>query len=304
MTQKFAYGRKPPKNHPALALADIRTKLPMIPTEEDWIGQGGWEMLGNDRYGDCVAVTWANVRRVMGAKYPSFDDVITLYKTQNPGFPDEDYGMDIQTCLEYLVNHGGPDGTKALAFAKVDHTNVAEVKAAIAIFGYVWTGINVLDINQDEFPDKPWDYSSTSPFDGGHSVVTGGYGAGSGTLGGDERFITWAEETSFTDRYWDHQVEEAWVVIWPEHLTTKGFLEGVDQTKLASSYKELTGREFPVSPTPPTPVPPGPPVADPDRDLAVAQVAWETHEDNMKRRRSCDSTLELANRAWRRAKGY
>ena len=38
-----------------------------------------------------------------------------LYKTQNPDFPDEDNGMDIQTCLEYLVKHGGPDGVKALA---------------------------------------------------------------------------------------------------------------------------------------------------------------------------------------------
>lgn len=307
MTQ-FQYGRRPPKNHPAIELGAIRTAtLPRIPATEDWIGQGGWKMLGNDTYGDCVAVTWANIRRLLGAAYPSMQQVIELYKTQNPGFPQEDQGMDIQTCLEYLVSHGGPDGVKALAFAKVDHFNPAEVKAAIAIFGYVWTGINVLDINQSEFPTKPWDYSSTSPLDGGHSVVTGGYGAGVGTLGGDERFITWGVETSFTDRFWVNQVEETWVVIWPEHLYTKAFLEGVDQAALASSYKELTGRDFPLDPNPspaPTPVPPGPPMADPDRDLAVAQVAWEQHEDQMKSMRSCDKTLETANRSWRKAKGY
>ena len=269
------YGRRPPKRARALQLKDYLTGIvPAVPAGEDYLAAlgGGWQMLGNDTYGDCVAVTWANVRRLVTAtltpapEYPGQDQVFEVYKTQNPGFPADDNGMDIQTLLEYLVTTGGPDGVKAAGFAAVDRTNPAEVKAAIALFGYVWAGVNVLEVNQQEFgSSQPWDYSPTSPVDGGHSVVTGGYGApGAGPLGGDERFITWAAETSFTDSFWANEVEEAWVVIWPEHLGSKEFLAGVNMTQLAADYQEITGRAFPASVTPPKPAPPAPAPASPD----------------------------------------
>jgi hypothetical protein len=263
------YGRRPPKRARALQLKDYLTGIvPAVPAGEDYLAQlsGGWQMLGNNQYGDCVAVTWANVRRIVTTLltatpgYPSQDEVFAVYKTQNPGFPAEDNGMDIQTLLEYLVATGGPDGVKAAGFAAVDHANAAEVKAAIALFGYVWTGINVLDVNMNEFnAGQPWDYSPSSPVDGGHSVVSGGYGApGAGPLGGDERFITWAAETSFTDTFWANCVEEAWVVIWPEHLGSREFLAGVDMTQLAADYQSITGNPFPAAVTPPKPAPSAP----------------------------------------------
>ena len=269
MTAALKFGRRAPKRAPALRLGSLLTGVvPAHPAAEDYLAalHGGWQMLGNDQYGDCVAVTWANVRRLVTStltphgSYPSLDEVIALYKTQNPGFPAQDDGMDIQTALEYLAKTGGPDGVKAVAFAKVDHSNVNEVKAALAIFGYLWVGINVLDSNMTEFDDgRPWDYDPSSPVDGGHSIIVGGYGPpGGGALGGDERFITWAEETSFSDSFWSHQVEESWVVVWPEHLGSEAFLAGVNVAQLAADYQEITGRVLPV-PAPPPPAPtPGP----------------------------------------------
>lgn len=241
---------------------------------------------------NCVAVTWAHVRRLVTSiaraeDYPSQDEVWTVYRTQNPDFDpngdaetngpgsDADRGMDIQTLLEYLVKHGGPDNTKAVAFAKVDPTNPDEVKAAIAIFGYVWTGIVVQEANQQDFADgRPWDYHRASTDEGGHSVITGGYGPpGPGPLGGDERFITWAEETSFTDAYWRRKVEEAWVVVWPEHLTHPAFLDGVDLAALAADYTALTGRPFPaVVPPVPAPVPSPPPSPTPAADPRLVEA--------------------------------
>jgi hypothetical protein len=278
-------GKRPPKRAPALQLRDYLTGvMPASPPWEDYLAAlSGWQMLGNDQYGDCVAVTWANTRRLVTTiltatpYYPTLAQCIDLYKTQNPEFPQEDNGMDIQTLLEDLVKTGGPDGVKAVGFAKVDHTNPDEVKAAIAIFGSVWTGINVLDINQTQFSDsQPWDYSADSPVDGGHSVITAGYGdtaADTGQLSGDEKFITWAQETSFTDSFWDHQVEEAWVVIWPEMLGSKEFMAGVNMTQFAADYTAITGKPFPAvvppapqppSPAPqPTPEPPAPPAPAP-----------------------------------------
>lgn len=278
-------GKRPPKRARALQLKDYLTGIvPAVPTGEDYLAAlgGGWNMLGNDAAGDCVAVTWANVRRLVTStltaapSYPSQDMVWKVYETQNPGFnpnggagtgpgSPNDQGMDIQTLLEWLVSHGGPDGTKAVGFAAVDHRNPAEVKAAIALFGYVWTGISVLSMNMNEFnAGQPWDFSARSPVEGGHSVITGGYGPpGGGALGGDERFITWAQETSFTDAFWTNCVEEAWVVIWPEHLGSETFLAGMDMATLAADYQEITGSPFPASVTPPKPEPPAPPEPTP-----------------------------------------
>jgi hypothetical protein len=281
-------GKLPPKNAPALHLGAYLTGLvPEHPADANNFAvlDGGWQMLGNDRWGDCVGVTWANIRRLMtnlaGAEhYPSLGDVIAVYKTQNPEFPSQDDGMDIQTLLEYLTKNGGPDGVKPVCFAKVDPRSTDEVKAAIAIFGYVWTGITVTAANMNQFAaGRPWDYNPESPNDGGHSIITGGYD-GDGT-GGDERFVTWGQETAFTDAFWSHQVDEAWVVIWPEHLGSRAFLAGVDQVALAADYTSLTGRPFPVQPTPePIPAPPQPapspvPVpTDVDRQLAYIARSW------------------------------
>ena len=46
-------------------------------------------------------------------------------------------------------------------------------------------------------------------------------------------------------------------MIWPEHLTNRSFLVGIDQTALANDYKLLTGGDLPVNPIPipPAPVP-------------------------------------------------
>ena len=133
-----------------------------------------WQMLGNDRAGDCNAVTWANSRRLVTAalsseNYPAQDQVWQFYQTQNPQFDPSgtaetngpgssaDRGMEIQTGLEYLHATGGPDGQRAVAFAKVDHGDTAQVEAAIAIFGSLWLGIMVLAANQREFADhRTW----------------------------------------------------------------------------------------------------------------------------------------------------
>jgi hypothetical protein len=284
------YGRRPPKNAPALQLGRYLTgTVPAHPAAADYLAAlgGGWKMLGNDEAGDCNSVAWANMRRLVTATlatedYPTQAQVWQFYETQNPGFdPDGsagtngpgsnyDQGMEIQTGLEYLTKHGGPDGVKPAAFAKVDHTNQAEVQAALAIFGCLWLGILVLDANQDQFSQgKPWTDVSGSPVDGGHAVLAGGYNPG-------VRFITWGAETELAPSFWagsDPQygplVEEAWVVIWPEQMGTREFAQGIDLAALAADYTAITGRPFPAPLPPPAPVPPAP-------AQTPAQVLWQT----------------------------
>ncbi len=256
----YKYGRRPPKNAPALALSSFLVRpIPAHPTSEDYLARlSGWEMLGNDVAGDCNAVAWANMRRLVTATlsteyYPTQAQVWKFYETQNPLFDPQgtsstngpgssaDQGMDVQTGLEYLHATGGPDGVKAVAFARVDLHDLMQVEAALAIFGGLWLGITVLDANQQEFSNgQAWSDVSGSPIDGGHAVLGGGYAP-------DVKFITWAQETEFAPSFWNGSVggtplvEEAWVVIWPEHLGSQAFLAGVDLEQLATDYLDLTG---------------------------------------------------------------
>jgi hypothetical protein len=89
----YLYGRRPPKNAPALKFADILAAgVPAHPGHEDYLARlPGWQMLGNDRAGDCNAVTWANLRRLVTASlsteyYPTQAQVWQFYQTQNPNF--------------------------------------------------------------------------------------------------------------------------------------------------------------------------------------------------------------------------
>lgn len=260
------FGRRSPKNSPALKFAALREVLPAFPETYDSVaGWSGWNILGNDRYGDCVSVSWATERRILTnqGEYPSLDQVIEFYKTQNPGFPAEDNGMDIQTALEYLVNVGGPDGVKAVAFAKVDHTNLDELKAALATFRCVWLGVNVTNVNQQQFPADPW--TRAGSVEGGHSIIGTGYNQST------VKMETWAAEGSLAEDYVvsggpnGAGVEEAWVVIWPEHIAG---LDDSAKQALADAYKEITGKDivFPAPPAPapvPEPAPAPAPIPDP-----------------------------------------
>ena len=163
---------------------------------------------------------------------------------------------------------------------------IVAVAIGIGLFsGRVWArgagmGIAVLQANENEFDaGQPWDYVSGSPDVGGHSVIVGGYGPPQGgPLGGDERFITWAAETSFTDEFWQREVDECWAVIWPEHLGSAEFMAGMDLATFSADYAAITGRPFPVPvplPPPPVPVPPVPDIATPaDVALAHALGQW------------------------------
>lgn len=243
----FKLGRRPPKNAPALALGPLLTGVvPAHPTSADYLEPTGWQMLGNDTYGDCVAVAMANNRRNVtdkltgAAKYPSLAWVEALYKTQNPNFPSEDNGMDIQTCLEYLHKTGTPDGVKLAAFAKVNVSSLDEVRAAVAIFGDLILGIDVQQANYNDYDaGLPWDYHAGSSIVGGHGVDAGGYTVVSTN---DVKFITWAKKTAFTDNFWAHEVGEAWALIWPEYFGSASFLAGVNVQQLAADYQSLTGQ--------------------------------------------------------------
>lgn len=280
-------GRRVPSNKVAVQFAEVwKGTLPEVPASVDYLDDfTGWQMLGNDQFGDCGPVSVANSRTLTttvlsGApSYPTLDDVFDLYRRSgNPNFDPatdtDDNGVDMQTMLE-AVNSGGIAGVKSVAFAKVDHTDLAQVKAAIAIFGSILIGVNLETAQQGQ---RLWAYSQ-SPTWGGHAVLCGGYVNQPNPTDNttpDIDCVTWAEVVPMTDMFWGKQVEEAWVVIWPEHFGSKEFMDHMDVQALAAAYQQLTHRPLPVpqpAPAPtPTPVPSSTVTWD-ELDAALAPLA-------------------------------
>jgi hypothetical protein len=154
-----------------------------------------------------------------------------------------DGGVDMQTMCEALMA-GGIAGTKALAFAAVDVANLEEMRSAIAIFGSLLYGVD-LQVEQQQ-QRVIWDHTASGDHGewGGHAVLGGSY---TSTGPSDVVVVSWADPIGMSKVFEENQVKEAWVVIWPEHLLSVPFLQGVDLTSLASDYQVLTGKTFPAT---------------------------------------------------------
>lgn len=284
MTQTIPYrlGRRTPKRAPALRLADVVVPGVPHPAAADYLRLvTDWCLCGNDRFGDCGPVAVDNDRRLVTSAlsdgvpaYPALDDVYDLYRRSgNPAFsPDNppgaagDDGVDVQTMCEALVT-GGFGGVRAVAFAQVDHTDPEAVRAAVAVFGSVLLGVNLTQAQRGQTPDGVWDGVPGSPAWGGHAVLAGSYNLDFVEV------VTWGRRVRCTNAFLASQLDEAWVVVWPEHLGSRRFAESVDLVALAADYLALTGGALPLPPPPPGLAPC---VDDADRALAAALVGWET----------------------------
>ena len=229
-----------------------------------------WGMYGNDSYNDCGPTAAGNMRKMISLYVtqvehsPSQDDIFALYRLQNPAFdindPDGpgDQGVDLQTMCEDLVKVG-IGGVKALGFASVNPSDLAELQESATLFGGLLLGVNLTRAQETQTNEgRPWDVIKGSPEWGRHAVLYGSYNQ---QLGFD---ISWAQAVGMTVRFQENDIEEAWAIIWPENLQIGAGRRGVDLPHLAADYKILTGRDFPVSidPVPDQPVDPAP-VPDP-----------------------------------------
>lgn len=259
----YKVGLRPPEpGRPRLRLANYLTgKIPDHPAEADNLAGLSFGLYQNDRFGDCGPVSLANYVRMVTAKLtgamekPTQDAVFALYRQSgNPDFDPatgaDDNGVNYQVMLQAAVEHG-LGGHKVLGFAQVDTSNLDELDAAVALFGGILVGVNLQTAQQAQTDTGIWDWQPTPPW-GGHAVLDGSFRASGG-----HRVITWAKPVLMTDEFIRRQESEAWVVVLPEHLGSRQFLDGVDVRSLAGDFEALTGRPFPA------PLPPSPPVVPP-----------------------------------------
>lgn len=248
-------GKKPAAPRPTdFKFADFAAaiKLPSVPSR---FGHGtayaDWQMLGNDRNGDCV---WAGAAHehmllnkvVHGTDVPFDDNAVLGDYTAATGFdpndPSTDNGTDVHAALDYRRKTGIADanGTRHQigAYVSLDPKNWQHLEQAAYIFGAVGIGFEFPNTAMDQFnAGEPWDYvPGTPPPKEGHYVPT----VGSLHAPDQASAISWAKRQVFTVAFYEQYNDESWVYITPEELhNNQTGLHGFDMEKLNSYLTAL-----------------------------------------------------------------
>jgi hypothetical protein len=303
-------GRRPADpTKPKLRLASFLKAVPDHPII-DKAPPLNYPMDHNDEAGDCVVAGWDHTRQVIKALLTgvnvnySDDQILKFYQTQNPNFKSwadsggrYDEGMVIQDFLSYLTKQG-----EILGFAAVDPANEDEVKAAIYLGLAIITGEDLQTAQQSQ---TIWDYHHSADW-GGHCTTWVGY-KGSPDY---DTCVTWGGLTDMTQAFVRNQVSEAWFVITKDHVDHPGFRSGFDIAKFAQAYKDITGRDFPVTVNPePTPTPvPVPPAPGGDNSFREACKAYPGLVEKLDKLAARNKQLSIKDgehqAAWALAKSY
>lgn len=225
------------------------------PPTADWLsGVKGWGMLMNDSLGDCVAAGAGHAAMAFSHYGSAKDftlgdqDALMMYESisgYQPGKPATDVGATLQDGLGYW-RATGIGGHKIAAFAQIDVTDLETVRACIALFGGVYTGMNFPSSAMDQFnAGKPWTVAKRSTIEGGHCVPIGGYTADTFTC------VTWGQTQAMSADFFGRYFDEVWVPLDPAWLGTEGGTpSGLDTNALNADFLALTGTPGPFAPAP------------------------------------------------------
>jgi len=245
------------------------TRLPPPAASQDYLSKvSTWPMDGNDQYGSCVWAGFGHVEQALSqygsgtqvtipqeALLKGYSDVTGF----NPADPSTDNGTVMQDGLNYWLKTG-VGGKRILAFAAVNTSDMAEVKAALQLFGAVQIGFNFPRIAMTQFNSgQPWDvFPDDGGLVGGHAVHLGAYGSMLET-------VSWARVQPMSESFFAKYVDEGWVVITQDWFDAMGHSPtGLDLHGLGEDFAALTGRPNPFpGVTPPAPPDPTPPPPDP-----------------------------------------
>jgi hypothetical protein len=260
------HGKLPPhpeSTHPRVKLADHLLLLAAelnVPAVINWFAKvASFPMLLNDKLGDCTcAGFWHLVQSwtaYAGTEYvPTDSDALALYERMgyNPNAPlvngenPTDGGAVEQDVLQSLAD-ASEDGHGVVAFAQVDHTNAEEMKAALAIFGGLYVGIQCPESMQDQFANATpglmpvISYVPGSPIEGGHCIVIVGWD------GENWIAVTWGAVVQITQEFWEHYGDEAWVIVTHDFIEKNGDSPtGLDVDQLVAEFKQLPAQVAPV----------------------------------------------------------
>ncbi len=235
-----------------------------------------WGMLGNgpdpsctthpDGVGDCTFAGRQHYRMAKAAAgdesqtWESADDLVAEYLTYDHG---QDQGANIADLLLYWYQAG-----KILAFAPVDHTDPAQIDAAMQAFHGCYAGVNLTgDADQLFGEGQPWTVAGgqqPNP-DEGHCIVK--VAARGGPIeypGGSDTWVTWGALQRSTLPWTQACLDEAWVLISQEDANAAGLDIAALRADIEALHGTGGGGRPPVPPPGPAPAPPpAPPEAPP-----------------------------------------
>jgi hypothetical protein len=162
----------------------------------------------------------------------------------NPITGEGDTGLDIQAVVEWLITDGLIINGVAHKILQdpltIEPGNVQHILEAAFFYEKVKMGWALCEAQQQQFdasPQPTWDYVPGSPEIGGHDApIWGVKGLGS-----------WSEDVYWTDRFVEHQNDEAIAVLHPEQFKNNGEdYEGYQEGDIEKLSVEIASRKLAV----------------------------------------------------------
>jgi hypothetical protein len=243
-------GRRPAKFDRRTLRFEAYTTAALLPppARVDW-SRGfniNWGMYLNDTLGCCVEAAKAHGEQIWtldNGRMVSVPDstVLANYEANGgyvPGDSSTDNGENELDSLKAWRKN--PAGLSSLAaFAAVGAQNLQHVQQAIWLFGFAYIGFNVPQSAMDQNASgQVWDVvPNDGGIVGGHAVIVPMYDNPSGMF----TAITWGMRQPMTWRFWQKYVEEAYALISPAWLNTRGVdPSGFDMTTLTEDLAAVT----------------------------------------------------------------
>jgi hypothetical protein len=226
-------------------------------------GITAFEMLGNDKFGDCGEAGERHLEMTTAAGAGAPIPHVTTAEAVKEYFAftgGKDTGVNLADFLLWLYNQ-----KRILAFAPLDTSNTAQCDAFMAAGYGTYDGVNLTDDAEDLFNSgKPWTIANGEQPDPseGHCIVSAG-AAGPNDTDLDTK-ITWGAKQSATRAWSKACTDERWLVVTNEEQAAKF------TPALFADIEALKGTGGPGSPTP-TPTPP--PAPSPAAGCLLSAIA-------------------------------
>lgn len=251
---QFKFGKKAPRrlmSTPAFGdFLDKATTWPVVAAQgwEYAVPPGGFDMLGNDQYGDCAEAGAMHLIQAQTANtdaplHGTLQQTLDLYSAVtgfNPSDPNTDQGTDLLSLLQYWKTTGitvtDANGNlavhKILGWASLDLTSIAQIRYANFIFGGTYLGINCPQSAEDDTSN--WTYQVGSPIVGGHCIPGLGQGADGGHI------VSWGMSIPFTWEFALQYMDEGYIIVSPDWVAANGKSpSGLDLNGLLSAMNAL-----------------------------------------------------------------
>lgn len=238
---------KQPVRHDArtLMLAKyLKPDLPPNPSSYDWSGAvANWLMFLNDQIGDCTIAAAAHLIMEWTADNknlftPTDHQIVDAYSAitgYNPADPNTDQGA-VEIDVLNAWRKDGIAGHKIGAYAKINLSNIEEIKAAIWLFGGCYLGVALPSTAQGQ---NSWELISTEGSGepdswGGHAVPALAYDDEGITV------ITWGAPLKMSWDFFRAYVDEAYAILSPDFVSgTKPAPNGFDMESLIADLNSI-----------------------------------------------------------------